>query len=77
VAEVAANLGLMGLKVNATAGDELPAGDPRIMTVYAANPLGQVDKGTTIDLAYYVQATITPSPTPTDSSTPTPSETAN
>ena len=77
VAEVAANLGLLGLKVNAVAGDELPAGDPRIMTVYAADPLGQVDKGTTIELSYYVQATITPSPTPTDSTTPSPSDTAN
>jgi serine/threonine-protein kinase len=77
VADVAANLGLLGLKVDAVAGDELPAGDPRIMSVYAADPLGQVAKGSTVTLTYYVQATIEQSPTPTDSSTPTPSDTAN
>jgi len=77
VADVAANLGLLGLKVEAVAGDELPAGDPRIMSVYAADPLGQVAKGITVTLTYYVQATIEPTSTPTDSSTPTPSETAN
>jgi len=86
VAEAAAALGTKGLQVDAVAGNELPAGDPRIMTVYEADPLGQVAVGSTVRLVYYVQtttvptetATVTPSSTPTvtPTSTPTPTPTA-
>jgi serine/threonine protein kinase len=75
VAEVAAELGNKGLKVNAIAGDGLPDGDPRIMTVYAAKPLGQVAVSTTVDLTYYVQASAPESPTVTPTVTPAPSNT--
>ena len=86
VAEAAAALGTKGLQVDAVAGNELPAGDPRIMTVYEADPLGQVAVGSTVRLVYYAQtttvptetATVTPSSTPTvtPTSTPTPTPTA-
>ena len=89
VAEAAAALGAKGLQVDAVAGDELPAGDPRIMTVYEAEPLGQVALGATVRLVYYVQTTLvptetatvtptsTPSVTPTVTPTPVPTATAN
>lgn len=77
VAEAAAGLGGKGLLVDAVAGDPLPAGDPRIMTVYEAEPLGQVSVGATVRLVYYVQTTITPTETTTVTPTPEPTPTAN
>jgi hypothetical protein len=69
VADVSAELSAKGLLVTTIAGDVLPEGDPRLMTVYDATPLGTLTAGTEVRVTYYVPATA--GPTPTDSVTPT------
>lgn len=56
VDEVRVNLEAMGLYVNQIPGTEVPTGDPRINTVYDANPLGTMPSGSVIDITYYVEA---------------------
>ena len=73
VTEVSSDLTAMGLTVDAVAGTPLPEGDPKIMTVYDASPLGSLKVGSTIQIFYYVQETASATPTPTDSPTATPS----
>lgn len=75
--DVAAELAALGLDVKAVAGDQLPAGDSRIQTVYDASPLGTLDPGATVTLTYYVQAINTPSPTATPTPTAKPTATAS
>jgi serine/threonine-protein kinase len=73
VTDVAASLGLMGLVVNAVAGEVVAEDDPRVMTVYAGTPLGTLKVGSAIEITYYVAGTPSPSPSPS-TSTPAPSE---
>jgi serine/threonine-protein kinase len=78
VAEASAELSAKGLLVTAVAGDELPPGDPRLMTVYDASPLGTLTLGSEITITYYVEDGLAPSePVPSEPapSEPTPSET--
>ncbi len=73
VTDVAASLGLMGLVVNAVAGEVVAEDDPRVMTVYAGTPLGTLKVGSAIEITYYVAGTPSPSPSPS-TSTPAPTE---
>jgi serine/threonine-protein kinase len=77
VADVSADLSAKGLLVNAMAGEELPAGDPRIMTVYDAAPLGTLTAGTVVQLTYYVQVGEAPAPSEPPSPSPSPSPSAS
>jgi serine/threonine-protein kinase len=65
VFEVSSQLNAMGLVVVSTPGEILPPDDVRVMTVYAAAPLGKIDTGSTIEIFYYVADTSEPSVTPT------------
>lgn len=58
----------LGLQVVTVPGEALPVGDPRLLTVQSASPLGLLDQGSTVTLIYYIQQTDTasPEPTPTD-----------
>ena len=80
VAEVSAELSAKGLLVKTVAGDVLPDGDPRLMSVYDATPLGTLTLGTEVTLIYYVPAGEVPTPTeeptspaPEPSGSPSPS----
>ena len=74
MAEASAELSAKGLLVTAVAGDELPPGDPRLMTVYDASPLGTLTLGSEITITYYVEDGLAPSePVPSE---PVPSEPA-
>jgi hypothetical protein len=77
VFEVSSQLNAMGLVVVSTPGELLPADDERVMTVYAAAPLGQMNTGSSIEIFYYVADTSEPSvsPTPTVEPTASPSPT--
>jgi len=81
VADASIFLKERGLLVDAVPGEPLDPADPRILTVYKAEGLGQVPIGSTIRIFYYIQQTVVPgptvtepgtSPTPTDSSSPVP-----
>jgi serine/threonine-protein kinase len=71
VAEVSAELSAKGLLVKTVAGDVLPDGDPRLMSVYDATPLGTLTLGTEVTLIYYVPAGEVPTPSQ-EPTTPTP-----
>jgi hypothetical protein len=73
VAEVSAELSAKGLLVTTVAGDVLPEGDPRLMSVYDATPLGTLPAGTEIKITYYVPAGEVPVPTE-EPTTPAPVE---
>jgi serine/threonine-protein kinase len=78
VTDVSTQLNALGLKVIPVAGDQLPAGDERIQTVYDAKPLGSLMPGDEITVYYYVQKpepSASPTPTVTQSPVPTPSPT--
>lgn len=67
VAEASAELSAKGLLVTAVAGDMLPPGDPRLMTVYDASPLGTLPPGTEIRITYYVEDGLAPTePAPSE-----------
>jgi serine/threonine-protein kinase len=51
---VTARLTEQGFEVNAIPGELIPGTDPRVRTVYAVSPTGSLDKGTRIDVTYYV-----------------------
>ena len=85
VADASIFLKERGLVVDAVPGEPLDLEDPRILTVYKADGLGQVKVGATVKIYYYIQQTPLPDPTestpvpePTDtiSPSPTPSPTA-
>jgi hypothetical protein len=79
VADASIFLKERGLQVDAVPGEPLDPADPRILTVYRADGLGQVIVGSTVKIYYYIQQTIVPgptetlpAPTPTDGSTSVP-----
>ena len=72
VADASIFLKERGLVVDAIPGEPLDAADPRILTVYRADGLGQVPIGSTVKIYYYIQQTVVPGPTVTE---PGPTET--
>lgn len=81
VADASILLKELGLVVDAVPGEPLDPADPRILTVYKADGLGQISVGSTVRVYYYIQAGAVPDPTestpgsaPTDpgTSVPTP-----
>jgi eukaryotic-like serine/threonine-protein kinase len=79
VADASIFLKERGLLVDAVPGEPLDPADPRILSVYRADGLGQVPVGSTVKIYYYIQQTTVPSPTestpgspPTDGGTPAP-----
>ena len=82
VADASIFLKERGLVVDAIPGEPLDLEDPRILTVYKADGLGQVKVGATVKIYYYIQQTplpvpteSTPGPEPTDTSSPLPTPT--
>jgi serine/threonine-protein kinase len=82
VADASIFLKERGLVVDAVPGEPLELEDPRILTVYKADGLGQVKVGATVKIYYYIQQTPMPSPTestpgsvPTDTLSPSPTPT--
>lgn len=65
VADASIFLKERGLLVDAVAGEAIDPEDPRILTVYKAEGLGQVPVGSTIRIFYYIQQAVVPSPTET------------
>ena len=51
---VTATLTELGFEVNAIPGELIPGEDPRARTVYAVSPTGSIEKGSRIDVTYYV-----------------------
>jgi serine/threonine-protein kinase len=72
VADASIFLKERGLLVDAVPGEPLDPEDPRILSVYRADGLGQVAVGSTVKIYYYIQQTTVPAPTET---TPTPEPT--
>jgi hypothetical protein len=60
IAEVTAELTAKGLEVIMVDGEVVPPGDPRVMTVYSATPLGTLALGSSIELTYYLADGIEP-----------------
>ncbi len=54
LSDVTARLNQLGLKVNAIPGELIPGTDPRVRTVYAVSPTGNIERGTVVDVTYYV-----------------------
>lgn len=54
LSEVTARLSELGMRVNAIPGQLIPGTDPRVRTVYAVSPTGNIELGTVIDITYYV-----------------------
>lgn len=85
IADVTARLIALGLQVNAIAGDVIPGDDPRVRTVYAVTPTGNITVGELVDVTYYVgeivapeePATESPSTSETVEPTPVPSDSGN
>ena len=82
VADASIFLKERGLVVDAVPGEPLGLEDPRILTVYKADGLGQVKVGATVKIYYYIQQIPMPSPTestpgsePTDTISPSPTPT--
>jgi hypothetical protein len=82
VADASIFLKERGLVVDAVPGEPLDLEDPRILTIYKADGLGQVKVGATVKIYYYIQQTTIPAPTestpgsePTDGTTPLPTPT--
>jgi len=80
VADASIFLKERGLVVDAVPGEPLGLEDPRILSVYKADGLGQVEVGATVKIYYYIQQTTLPTPTestpnpePTESVSPLPS----
>lgn len=51
---VTAKLTEQGFEVNAIPGELIPGDDPRVRTVYAVSPTGSIEKGSKIDVTYFV-----------------------
>jgi serine/threonine-protein kinase len=58
-----------GLLVDQIPGEALDPTDPRILTVYRVDGLGQVPIGSTVKIYYYIQKVVTPEPSPTEPTT--------
>ena len=72
VADASIFLKERGLLVDAVPGEALDPADPRILTVYRADGLGQVPVGSTVKIYYYIQQGAIPDPSgpePTESPT--------
>ncbi len=54
LSDVTARLTELGMKVNAIPGELIPGTDPRVRTVYAVSPTGNIDRVTVVDVTYYV-----------------------
>lgn len=54
LSSVTARLTELGLRVNAIPGELIPGTDPRVRTVYAVSPTGNIPVGTVVDITYYV-----------------------
>lgn len=54
LSDVTARLSELGMRVNAIPGQLIPGTDPRVRTVYAVSPTGNIEVGTVIDITYYV-----------------------
>lgn len=54
LSDVTARLAELGMRVNAIPGQLIPGTDPRVRTVYAVSPTGNIEVGTVIDITYYV-----------------------
>jgi hypothetical protein len=63
VADASIFLKERGLVVDAVPGEPLDLEDPRILTVYKADGLGQVKVGATVKIYYYIQQITLPFPT--------------
>ena len=79
VADASIFLKERGLLVDAVPGEPLDLEDPRILTIYKADGLGQVKVGATVKIYYYIQQITLPTPIestpgsePTDGSSPVP-----
>jgi hypothetical protein len=59
---VAALLEDKGLVVVRVPGAALPAGDPRLNTVYEAAPLGSLAVGTPVTITFYIEDTTQSAP---------------
>lgn len=93
VADASIFLKERGLLVDAVPGEALDPADPRILTVYRADGLGQVPIGSTVKIYYYIQQAAVPEPSdgepteepdgsisiplPTSSGSPLPTNTPN
>jgi len=79
LSSVTATLTELGFEVNAIPGELIPGEDPRVRTVYAVSPTGSIEKGSRIDVTYFVgnfvdipveipapEEPVTESPTPSD-----------
>jgi len=64
---VVAKLQALGLTFSAQPGETVSADDPKVNTVYDANPLGLIAAGTEVKLLYYTSDGVSDSPTPSDS----------
>jgi serine/threonine-protein kinase len=51
---VTARLSELGMRVNAIPGELIPGTDPRVRTVYAVSPTGNIEVGSVVDITYYV-----------------------
>jgi eukaryotic-like serine/threonine-protein kinase len=65
VADASIFLKERGLVADAIPGEALDPSDPRILTVYKAEGLGQVPVGSKVRIFYYIQQTLVPGPTVT------------
>jgi serine/threonine-protein kinase len=79
VSEASVFLTERGLLVEAVPGEALDPKDPRILSVYRGDGLGQVPVGSTVKIYYYIQQIVIPSPSestpvsePTESASPAP-----
>lgn len=54
LSDVTAKLTELGMKVNAIPGELIEGTDPRVRTIYAVTPTGNIAPGTVIDVTYYV-----------------------
>jgi serine/threonine-protein kinase len=72
VADASIFLKERGLLVDAVPGEALDPADPRILTVYRADGLGQVPVGSTVKIYYYIQQGSIPEPTTTEPAPETP-----
>ena len=66
VADASIFLKERGLLVEAVPGEALDPTDPRILTIYRADGLGQVPIGSTVKIYYYIQQGEAPDPSPTE-----------
>lgn len=66
VADASIFLKERGLLVEAVPGEALDPTDPRILTIYRADGLGQVPIGSTVKIYYYIQQGEAPEPSPTE-----------